>query len=58
MPKFVKEGFLWENFINPAKTTNQKEPSGGNVQGGREVKIDPGDRLPPTSQKGNKWTKK
>ncbi|WP_316479388.1 YjzC family protein, partial [Enterococcus faecium] len=25
---------------------------------GQEVKIDPGDRLPPTSQKGNKWTKK
>lgn len=33
-------------------------PQGGNVSGGREVKIDQGDRLPPTTKKGNKWKKK
>lgn len=33
-------------------------PRGGNVQDAREVTIDRGDRLPPTSTSGNKWTKK
>ena len=42
----------------PKGTYKEVGPRGGNVQGGQEVKIDPGDRLPPTSQKGNKWTKK
>ncbi|EMF0052538.1 YjzC family protein [Enterococcus hirae] len=35
----------------PKGTYKEVGPRGGNVQGGREVKIDPGDRLPPTSQK-------
>lgn len=33
-------------------------PRGGNVPNPREVTIDRGDRLPPTSKSGNKWTKK
>lgn len=31
---------------------------GGNVKNPREVKIDKGDRLPPTREKGHKWEKK
>lgn len=53
-----------DNLINPG-TDNQpagkyKEvgPRGGKVPKAREVKIDQGDRLPPTQKKGNKWTKK
>lgn len=30
-------------------------PRGGEVKGGRQVTIDPGDRLPPTQEKGRKW---
>lgn len=33
-------------------------PRGGKVSGGHHAKIDSGDRLPPTSQKGNGWKKK
>lgn len=33
-------------------------PRGGNIPKPREVNIDRGDRLPPTSEKGNRWTKK
>lgn len=33
-------------------------PRGGNVPKAREVKIDQGDRLPPTQKPGNKWVKK
>jgi hypothetical protein len=33
-------------------------PRGGKVNNPRVVKIDSGDRLPPTQEKGNKWTKK
>ena len=32
-------------------------PRGGVVQHPREVTIDPGDRLPPTQEKGHKWEK-
>lgn len=50
--------------INPG-TDNQKPgtytevgPRGGEVDHPRVVKIDAGDRLPPTSKPGNKWKKK
>lgn len=33
-------------------------PLGGNVSKPRIVKIDTGDRLPPTKKPGHKWTKK
>lgn len=33
-------------------------PRGGKVSNAREVKIDQGDRLPPTQQEGHKWKKK
>lgn len=31
-------------------------PRGGAVNKPRQVTIDPGDRLPPTSEQGNRWT--
>ena len=42
----------------PKGTYKEVGPQGGNVSGGREVKIDQGDRLPPTTKKVNKWKKK
>ncbi len=33
-------------------------PKGGKVPNPREVKIDQGDRLPPTQKPGRKWKKK
>jgi len=33
-------------------------PRGGKLDKGRQVKIDSGDRLPPTQEKGRKWKKK
>ncbi|MBC3796463.1 YjzC family protein [Acetobacterium tundrae] len=33
-------------------------PRGGQVKNPHKATIDPGDRLPPTSEKGNKWKKK
>ena len=52
------------NLIKPG-TDNQspgkyKEvgPRGGEVNKPRTVKIDSGDRLPPTQKPGNKWEKK
>ncbi|WP_226035505.1 YjzC family protein [Aquibacillus saliphilus] len=33
-------------------------PRGGEVPKAREVKIDRGDRLPPTQEKGRNWKKK
>lgn len=42
----------------PAGAYKEVGPRGGNVPHGRTVKIDSGDRLPPTQSKGNKWTKK
>lgn len=32
-------------------------PRGGKVNNPRTVKIDAGDRLPPTQEKGHKWKK-
>lgn len=42
----------------PAGTYTEVGPRGGNVKDPRIVHIDKGDRLPPTSESGNKWTKK
>lgn len=51
-------------LINPG-TDDQKPgtyiergPRGGKVVKPREVKIDKGDRLPPTQEPGRKWEKK
>ncbi|MBF0714529.1 YjzC family protein [Gemella sp. GH3] len=33
-------------------------PRGGNVNNARTVRIDQGDRLPPTQKPGNRWIKK
>lgn len=33
-------------------------PRGGKLDNPRIVNIDPGDRLPPTQEKGRKWKKK
>ena len=42
----------------PAGKYTEVGPRGGKVSGGREVKIDSGDRLPPTQKPGNAWVKK
>ncbi|MGJ0908861.1 YjzC family protein [Clostridium botulinum] len=42
----------------PAGKYKEVGPRGGSVPHARTVKIDSGDRLPPTQSKGNKWTKK
>ncbi len=42
----------------PAGTYKEVGPRGGQVKNPRVVKIDPGDRLPPTQEKGHKWEKK
>ena len=36
----------------------ERGPRGGNVPNARQVTIDPGDRLPPTQEKGRTWEKK
>ncbi len=41
----------------PAGTYTEVGPRGGQVQDPRVVDIDPGDRLPPTQEKGHKWQK-
>ncbi|QXN86305.1 YjzC family protein [Tetragenococcus halophilus] len=42
----------------PAGSYKEVGPRGGDVNHGNNAKIDKGDRLPPTSKAGNKWTKK
>lgn len=42
----------------PAGTYKEVGPRGGQVKDPREVKIDQGDRLPPTQEKGHGWVKK
>lgn len=42
----------------PAGTYKEVGPRGGQVKNPRTVKIDQGDRLPPTQKPGNKWIKK
>lgn len=41
----------------PAGTYKEVGPRGGEVSHPRVVKIDSGDRLPPTQAPGHKWTK-
>lgn len=41
----------------PAGKYKEVGPRGGAVQNPRVVKIDQGDRLPPTQEKGRKWEK-
>ncbi|EAF5877599.1 YjzC family protein [Listeria monocytogenes] len=41
----------------PSGKYKEVGPRGGAVPKPRIVKIDQGDRLPPTSEKGNKWEK-
>lgn len=42
----------------PSGTYREVGPRGGAVSNPRVVRIDSGDRLPPTQKPGNKWTKK
>lgn len=46
-----------EDNQKPGKYT-EVGPRGGAVHNPREVNIDPGDRLPPTSHEGNRWEKR
>lgn len=39
----------------PSGKYKEVGPRGGKVKSPRQVKIDSGDRLPPTQAKGNKW---
>lgn len=41
----------------PAGTYKEVGPRGGEVPGARTVRIDRGDRLPPTQESGHKWKK-
>jgi hypothetical protein len=54
LSKLIKPG----TDNKPAGTYKEVGPRGGKVNNPRVVKIDKGDRLPPTQEKGNKWTKK
>ena len=42
----------------PSGTYVEVGPRGGKVTNARTANIDPGDKLPPTSKKGNCWKKK
>ncbi|WP_249870788.1 YjzC family protein [Oceanobacillus saliphilus] len=42
----------------PAGKYKEVGPRGGQVNNPRVVTINSGDRLPPTQEKGRKWTKK
>jgi hypothetical protein len=42
---------------NPAGKYQEVGPRGGSLQNARQVSIKKGERLPPTQQSGNKWTK-
>lgn len=41
----------------PAGKYKEVGPRGGKVDKPREVRIDSGDRLPPTQKEGNRWEK-
>ena len=41
----------------PAGEYLERGPQGGKVPKARQVTIDPGDRLPPTQEKGRTWEK-
>ena len=53
MDKLIKPG----TDNQPAGKYKEFGPQGGQIYKPRIVKIDPGDRLPPTQDKGNKWKK-
>ncbi|OUQ12969.1 YjzC family protein [Massilimicrobiota sp. An142] len=53
MPKLIKPG---TDNQTPGKY-REVGPRGGEVSKPRTVKIDKGDRLPPTQEKGRKWKK-
>ncbi|EKL6215035.1 YjzC family protein [Listeria monocytogenes] len=53
-----KELFKPGEDNKPAGTYKEVGPQGGNVPKGHNATIRPGDRLPPTSKSGNKWSKK
>lgn len=42
----------------PAGNYKEVGPRGGAIKGGRVVRIDQGDRLPPTQKANRKWSKK
>ena len=42
----------------PSGKYKEVGPRGGQVKDSRVVKIDPGDRLPPTQEQGRKWKRK
>ena len=42
----------------PAGTYKEVGPRGGQVSNPRVVKIDQGDRLPPTQKSGNGWVRR
>lgn len=54
MAKLIKPG----TDNQPAGKYIEVGPRGGEVNKPRIVKIDSGDRLPPTKKPGNCWTKK
>lgn len=54
MPKPLKPG----TDNQPAGKYIEVGPRGGAVKNPRQVDIDPGDRLPPTQEKGRGWVKK
>ena len=53
MSKLIKPGT--DNM--PKGSYKEVGPRGGEIQKPRIVKIDPGDRLPPTQKEGNRWKK-
>lgn len=42
----------------PSGDYEETGPRGGKLDDPRKVHIDPGDRMPPTSETGHKWTPK
>lgn len=54
LAKLIKPG----TDNQPAGKYNEVGPRGGAVKNPRIIKIDSGDRLPPTQKEGNKWIKK
>lgn len=54
----IKAGLIKPGTDNmPAGKYKEVGPHGGDVKTPRIVKIDPGDRLPPTQEPGRKWKK-
>lgn len=54
MPEPIKPG----TDNQPSGKYKEVGPRGGQVPNARIVKIDPGDRLPPTQKPGRGWEKK